>query len=71
MSRRKRWPNNCEWARLDAIAAAQQIDDLALPFLEGVSMTEVERVQRAARICRKAKEIVHMLKETRPEKAVT
>ena len=53
----KRWPTNADWARLDSIALAAEIDDLALPIFEAEPMTEIEKVQRAGRICRLAQEI--------------
>lgn len=69
MTRRKRWPNECEWARLDSIALAREIDALAMPIFEGQQMTEIEKVQRAGRICRQAQAIVTKLQAARPELA--
>lgn len=71
MTKRKRWPNECEWARLDAIALAQEIDELSQPIFEGQAMTEIERVQRAGRIGRKAQEIRQKLIACRPDKRIT
>lgn len=68
MTPRKRWPNEAEWARLDAIARAQRIDMLARPILEGEGMTEVERIQRAGQICRLALEITRDLQAVGPQK---
>lgn len=67
MTLRKRWPNEAEWARLDAIARAQRIDDLARPVLDGEAMTEIERIQRAGQICRAALEIVKDLQAAGPQ----
>lgn len=58
MTPKKRWPNEAEWARLDAISRAQRIDHLARAILDGEPMTEVERIQRAGQICRAALEIM-------------
>jgi hypothetical protein len=54
MTPRKRWPNEADWARLDSIARAKKIDQLARPIVEGEHMTDIERVQRAAQVCRLA-----------------
>jgi hypothetical protein len=67
MTRRKRWPNEADWARLDAIAKAHSIDAMARPILEGESMTEIERIQRAGRICRAALEIVEKMLAVGPQ----
>ena len=67
MTPRKRWPNEADWARLDAIAGAQRIDTLARPILDGDAMTEIERVQRAGQICRAALEIVKDLQAAGPQ----
>ena len=61
MTLRKRWPNEAEWARMDAIVKAQRIDALARPVLDGEAMTEIERIQRAGQICRQGLEIVRDL----------
>ena len=53
---------------MDSLALATEIDRLALPIFEGEPMTEIEKVQRAGRICRLAKEITHKLQAARPEK---
>ena len=58
MTPRKRWPNEADWARLDSISLAQQIDGLATPISAGEAMTEIERIQRANQICRMALQIV-------------
>lgn len=71
MTRRKRWPNEADWARQDAIAKAHKIDELARPILEGQGMTEIERIQRAGRICREALEIVEKLLAVSPQKFST
>lgn len=67
MTPRKRWPNEADWARQDAMAKAHRIDALARPILDGESMTEVERVQRAGQICRTALEIVKDLLAVGPQ----
>jgi hypothetical protein len=67
MTPRKRWPNEAEWARLDAIAKAHKIDALARPILDGEPMTEIERVQRAGQICRAALEIAKALQAVGPQ----
>lgn len=54
MTKPRAWPNDAEWARTESIAHARKIDALARPMLDGMSMTEVERVQRAGQICRAA-----------------
>lgn len=66
MTPRKRWPNEAEWARLEAIARAMRIDALARPILEDVAMTEIERIQRAGQICRAALEIMNDLRAVGP-----
>jgi len=71
MTPRKRWPNEADWARLNAIARAQRIDTLAQPILNGESMTEIERIQRAGRICRSALEIVRDLQAVGPQEFKT
>ena len=67
----KRWPKNAEWARLDCIALAREIDGLALPVFEGQRMTEIEKVQRAGRICRLSQEIIYKLEAARPDRTLT
>lgn len=67
MTLRKRWPNEADWARQEAIAKARKIDNLSRPMLDGEAMTEVERVQRAGQICRAALEIVHALLAAGPQ----
>jgi hypothetical protein len=67
MTARKRWPNAAEWARLDAIAQAKRIDDLARPLLDGESMTAIEIVQRAGQICRSALAIEKDLQAVGPQ----
>jgi hypothetical protein len=63
----KRWPNNADWARLDAIADALRIDTLAQPILNGEAMTEIERIQRAGQICRMAMKIIQELQSVGPQ----
>ena len=67
MTPRKRWPNEADWARLDAIANAQRIDALSRPILDGEGMTEIERIQRAGQICRAALQIVRDLTTVGPQ----
>ncbi len=67
MTPRKRWPNEADWARQNAIAGAQRIDRLARPILDGEGMTEIERIQRAGQICRAALEIVKDLLAVGPQ----
>lgn len=67
MTQRKRWPNEADWARLDVIAIAQRIDAQARPILDGEAMTEIERIQRAGRICRDAMIIIQKLMAVGPQ----
>lgn len=68
MTLSKRWPNNADWARQDVIALAHTIDGLARPILDGEGMTEIERIQRAGRICRAALEIAEKMRAVSPQK---
>lgn len=61
MTPRKRWPNEADWARLDSIELARRIEQTAVPIADGVSMTEIERVQRGGQIIRMALQIVNAL----------
>jgi hypothetical protein len=67
MTPRKRWPNEADWARQNALALAQRIDLLARPILDGESMTEIERIQRAGQICRAAMQISKELLAAGPQ----
>ena len=71
MTPRKRWPNEADWARQDAIALAQRIETLATPISDGESMTEIERIQRASQICRCALKIVNHLQAVGPQEFKT
>jgi hypothetical protein len=67
MTARRRWPNEADWARLDAIARAQKIISLSRPMFDGERMTDLERVQRAGQICLAALEIISGLQAAGPQ----
>jgi hypothetical protein len=67
MTPRKRWSNEADWARLDAIALAQRIETMAAPITEGEPMTEIERIQRASQIEKLALKIINCLQAVGPQ----
>ncbi|MBI5933296.1 MAG: hypothetical protein HY867_06275 [Chloroflexi bacterium] len=67
MTPRKRWPNEADWARMDAIALAQRIETMAAPISAGEAMTEIERIQRAHQIETLALKIINCLLAVGPQ----
>lgn len=55
----KKWPQNCEWARLDSIALAEQSRRMLDALLD--EMTNVHHVRQVGRVMGNLKEIVFKL----------
>lgn len=72
MTRKKRWPNEADHARLDAIALAQRVKAQILPMLEalesGKTVSALELSLRLNRISNAANEIALKLMEAGPQK---
>ena len=72
MTRKKRWPNEADHARLDAIALAQRVKAQILPMLEalenGKSVSALELALRLNRISNAANEIKVKLIEAGPQR---
>jgi hypothetical protein len=71
MTPRKRWPNEADHARLDAIALARRVKTQILPMLEaleqGKMVTSLELSLRLNRISNAANEIEVKLIEAGPK----
>ena len=64
MTKSKRWPNNAEWARLDAIAAAQKAIELLHPVRQQTTeLGTLEIVRRTAEAMDKMSLIIGRLNE--------
>lgn len=72
MTLKKRWPNEAEHARMDAIALAERVKAQILPMLEalenGKNVTALELSLRLNRISIAANEIKVKLLEVGPSK---
>ncbi len=72
MTRKKRWTNEADHARLDAIALAQRVKAQILPMLEalesGKTVSALELSLRLNRISNAANEIALKLMEAGPQK---
>ncbi len=72
MTRNKRWTNEADHARLDAIALAQRVKAQILPMLEalesGKTVSALELSLRLNRISNAANEIALKLMEAGPQK---
>lgn len=72
MTARKRWPNEAEHARMDAIALAERVKGQIIPMLEalesGKSVSALELALRLNRISNAANEIKLKLLEVGPAK---
>jgi len=60
VTHRKRWPNNAEWARMDAIARLTKCQTLMMPILEE-QLTTTEIIRRVALVAITLQEIQTLL----------
>ncbi len=74
MTARKRWPNEAEHARMDAICSAMQIKKQIEPMLEaleeGKMITSLELSLRLHRISNAANDIEIKLREAGPQEFI-
>lgn len=74
MTPRKRWPNEANNARIDAIALSQRISNQILPMLDaleaGKVVTSLELSLRLTRISNAAKDIEIKLRDAGPNEFV-
>jgi len=67
VTKRKRWPNHAEWARLDAIALSEHGRQYLQPIFDKHGMPTEEMIRRAAKANGCLYEIERVLKDVRDD----